>query len=160
MAISLMVLLLPLLLVFGACQVLFDGDEPPLADPAPALADARNAALFRIDEPTDLGDGWRPVRASFRRGEQGATLRIGYHGPDGGGVQLVQSNVPVDTLLPTELTAQAQAQGATEVAGRTWQRYSARPGELALVLLEPERTVIVVGSVPESVLRQLAGALR
>ena len=57
----------------------------------------------------------------------------------------MQSSVPPERLLPTELTAEGQPQGQTDLGGLTWQRYTARGNEQALVLLEPDRTVIVIG---------------
>ncbi|HEX5542243.1 MAG TPA: DUF4245 domain-containing protein [Micromonospora sp.] len=156
MAMSLLILLLPVALLFAFHQVVLDGDEPAVIDPAPAVETARVAGTFPVSEPAGLDARWRPIRADFRREESGHTLRIGYVTPNDEGVQLVQSNVPADRLLPAELTKSSQPRGTVEVAGRSWQRYSARPGEWALVLLEPERTVIVVGSTGESELRQLA----
>ena len=160
MALSLLVLLAPIALLFGFFQVVLDGDEPPVIDPEPAIAQARAVGAFPVSEPVGLNDDWHLVTARFRQEDGGHTLRIGYISPDGRGVQVVQSNRPAERLLPAELTADAQPLGETELAGRTWQRYRARPGEHALVLLEPERTVIVVGSTEESDLRYLAGMLR
>jgi hypothetical protein len=160
LAISLLVLLVPIALVFVFYQVVLGGDEPVRVDPAPAIAQARAAGAFPVSEPTGLESGWRSVSATFQSVDGGRTLRIGYISPEGRGVQLVQSNVPADQLLPAELTRNGQAQGSTEVAGRDWQRYSARAGERALVLLEERRTVLIVGDAAEGELRGLASALR
>jgi Protein of unknown function (DUF4245) len=160
MAVSLLVLLVPIALVFAVYRVVLGGDEPVRVDPAPAVAEARAANAFPVSEPTDLGSGWRPVSAVFQSVDGRRTLRIGYVSPEGRGIQLVQSNVPRAQLLRAELTSSGQAQGVTVVAGRDWQRYSARPGERALVLLEQRRTVIIVGDAAEGELRGLASALR
>jgi hypothetical protein len=160
MAISLLVLLVPIALLFAFYRVVLGGDEPVQVDPAPAVAQARAANAFPVSEPVGLGGGWRPVSAAFQQGDGGRTLRIGYVSPEGRGVQLVESNVPPERLLPTELSRGGQQQGPTEVAGHGWQRYTARATERALVLLEPDRTVIVVGDAPEAELRELAAALR
>ncbi|GAA2058119.1 hypothetical protein GCM10009779_55430 [Polymorphospora rubra] len=159
MAISLLVLLVPIALVFGFYRIFLGADEPVVIDPAPAVAQARSAGAFEVIDPTGVDDGWRPVTANFNGADGSATLRVGYVSPEGEGVQLVQSDVPAETLLPQELTADGQPQGVIEIGGRTWQRYTARPGERALVLLEPERTVMVVGSATEAELRDLADAL-
>jgi hypothetical protein len=160
MAFSLLVLLIPIALLIGFYRLVLGGDQPVVVDPAPAIAEARAAHAFPVSEPVGLRAGWRPVRAGVQRADGGATLRVGYLSPAGGGVQLVQSNVPVERLLPAELSTGAQPQGATDLVGHRWQRYATRPDERALVLLEPGRTVIVVGSVQEDELRELAGALR
>ena len=159
MAISLLVLLVPIALLLTFYRVVLGGDEPTRDDPAPAIAQARAVNAFPVSEPVELPDGWRPIRATFRQADGGRALRIGYVSPEGRGVQLLESNVPPERLLPAELTRNSQPQGATEVAGRSWQRYTARAGERALVLLEPERTVIVVGDAAEAELRDLAASL-
>lgn len=160
MAISLLVLLVPLALLLAFYRGFLGGEQPTVVDPAPALEQARAANVFPVAEPAGLGSDWRTVNARFRQATEGATLRLGYLSPEGRGVQLVQSNVPAERLLPAELTEQSQPQGAVDLAGRSWQRYTARGNERALVLLEPDRTVIVAGEATENELRELADAVR
>ncbi|MGB2568266.1 DUF4245 family protein [Micromonospora citrea] len=160
MALSLLVLLVPIALLLAFYRGFLGGEQPTVVDTAPAYEQARSANAFPVSEPVELGSGWRTVSASYRTVEGGANLRVGYLTPEGRGVQLVQSNVPPEKLLPNELTAQGQPQGPTDVGGRNWQRYTGRGNDQALVLLEPDRTVIVVGDARENELRQLAGALR
>lgn len=160
MAISMLVLLVPIALVVAVYRGFLGGEQPVTVDPAPAIEQARTANVFPVAEPVGLGDDWQVTRARFRQEEPGATLRLGYLSPEGRGVLLVQSNVPPDQLLPQELTEQSQPQGTVELADRSWQRYSARGSERALVLMEPERTIIVVGQASENELRELANAVR
>jgi hypothetical protein len=159
MAISLVVLLVPVFLFVLVYRVVFDGDRPVVVDPSSAIMEARAAGAFPVAEPTGLDSGWRTVSARYQPGADGALLRLGYLTPGGDGLQLVQGNVPADRLLPQELTNKGRPDGQVDLAGTIWQRYQARPGELALVLLEPTRTVIVIGSSAESDLRTLAGAV-
>ncbi|HEY0700718.1 MAG TPA: DUF4245 domain-containing protein, partial [Micromonospora sp.] len=146
MAVSMLVLLIPIALLLGVYRVLFDGDEPVRYDPAPAVEQARAARAFPVSEPVGLADDWRTISAKFTRVAGGpsagspaalpgasptasggsAILRIGYVSPDQAGVQLVQSNVPVGELLTTELTDAAQQVGTVTLGGRQWQRYTAR----------------------------------
>ncbi|MGK5738363.1 DUF4245 domain-containing protein [Micromonospora sp. URMC 103] len=160
MAISLLVLLIPIALLLAFYRGFLGGDQATPVDPAPAIEQARSANAFPVSEPAGLGDGWRTVTARYQTVDDGSSLRLGYLTPEGQGAQLVQSNVPAERLLPSELTEKAQPQGQTDLAGRNWQRYTARANEQAFVLLEPNRTVIVVGDARESELRQLAGSLR
>ncbi|MCM0678955.1 DUF4245 domain-containing protein, partial [Micromonospora phytophila] len=160
MAISLLVLLVPIALLLAFYRGFLGGDQPTTVDPAPAVESARAANAFPVSQPADLGEGWRTVNANFQSVEGGSTLRIGYLTGEGRGAQLVQSSVPPERLLPTELTAEGQPQGQADLGGRTWQRYTARGNEQALVLLEPNRTVIVVGDARDNELRHLALALR
>ena len=87
-------------------------------------------------------------------------LRIGFETPRDGTLQLIEGNVAPDTMLSRELGSGARATGQVDIGGRSWQAYTARKGERALVLQEPERTVIIVGAADDAELRELAGALR
>ncbi|MGC4878150.1 DUF4245 family protein [Micromonospora sp. DT43] len=159
MAISLLVLLIPIALLLAFYRGFLGGDQATTVDAAPAIEQARSANTFPVSEPQGLGSGWRTVSARYQTVDGGANLRIGYLTPEGRGVQLLQSNVPAERLLPAELTDQSQPQGPTELGGRTWQLYTARGNQQALVLLEPTRTVLVVGDARDNELRDLAGAL-
>ncbi|WP_328650965.1 DUF4245 domain-containing protein [Micromonospora sp. NBC_00330] len=160
MAISLLVLLVPIALLLAFYRGFLGGDQATTVDPAPAIEQARSANVFPVGQPQGLGADWKTVSARYQTVEGGANLRLGYLTPEGRGVQLLQSSVPADRLLPAELTSQAQPQGPTELAGRAWQLYTARGNQQALVLLEPTRTVIVVGDARDNELRELAGSLR
>ncbi|HET6213302.1 MAG TPA: DUF4245 domain-containing protein [Micromonosporaceae bacterium] len=158
MALSLVVLLIPVLLIVLAYHALQGGDQPIVIDPAPTVARAQATAAFPVAVPHDLAAGWRPVSATYAPAGGGSTLRIGYLTPAGAGVQLVQSDVPVDALLAAELGAGRQLRGAEEVDGRAWQRYAARHDETAYVRTENRRTIIVIGPASAGELRALAAA--
>lgn len=159
MALSLLVLLVPIVLLLAFYRGFLGGDQPATVDPNPAVEQARAANAFPVSRPEGLDRDWRTVSARYQTEAAGGTLRIGYLTPEGRGAQLVESSVPADKLLPAELKG-GQPQGAVDLRGGTWQRYAARNNEQALVLLEPNRTVIVVGDAGENELRQLATALR
>ncbi|WP_213452703.1 DUF4245 domain-containing protein [Rhizomonospora bruguierae] len=155
---SLLVLLIPVVVVVAIYRVVQGGDQPVVVDPAPAVADARAAKAFPVAEPAGLPSGWQPIRATYRD----RTLRIGYRTPKGGGVQLVERPGTTDPgqAIHAELSDTARPLGTVDIAGRTWQRYAGRPGESGLVLLEPSRTVVVLGNAAEAELTSLAAALR
>lgn len=159
MILSLAVLLVPIALFLTFYRVVLGGDEPIRLDPGPAIQDARQAALFPVAEPTGLGDDWRVATATFRRQPPAGTLRIGYVDPSDAGVQLVQSNVAAETLLPAELTKDAEVTGQFRTPLGVWRRYDTRPREEALVLTEPARTIIVVGTTDRNRLEELASSL-
>ncbi|MGC4893217.1 DUF4245 family protein [Micromonospora sp. DT31] len=160
MLLSLLILLVPIALLLAFYRGFLGGDSPATVDPAPALEQARAANAFPVSAPTGLGSDWHTINARFRTGSDGSTLRIGYVTPEGRGAQLVESNVAAEKLLPVELP-EGQPQGAADLPdGLSWQRYTARGNEQALVLLEPNRTVIVVGDAGEAELRRLATSLR
>jgi Protein of unknown function (DUF4245) len=156
--ISLAVLLVPVFVLVGGYQLISGRNEPVEVDTAPALAEAE-AAGMAVAAPAGLADGWVPVSAVFQRPAGGLTLRIGYITPDGPSVQLVQSTVPAERLLPSELPDGAQPAGTVDVAGEPWQPYQNQDGERALVHLAPDLTTMVVGATSEAQLRDLAASL-
>jgi hypothetical protein len=158
MAMSLLVLLIPIAIVVSCQKFLFDGDKPIAVDPRPAVADARAAAAFPVAEPATPA-GWTVTSASFRRPAGGATLRLGYVDPDGKPVLLVQSSVPPAQLISAELGDTAKSAGTVPVGATAWERYASTRGEPALVLRADKRTVIVVGDTGEDAVRTLAAAL-
>ncbi|WP_344126105.1 DUF4245 domain-containing protein [Luedemannella flava] len=159
MARSMVVLLIPVAIFVGIYRF-YGGEDVVLVDTAPAYAEARAAKAFPVLEPAGLADGWRPVSAAYRTGADGGVLRIGYLAPDDGQIQLVQSNRPADLLVADELGAAGEGRGTVNEAGLSWQVYTVRGDEHALVSVGPDRTVIVVGSAEVATLRTLAGALR
>ena len=158
MATSMVVLLIPVVIVVGLFRF-FGGEDVVTTDTQPAFDAARAASAFPVFEPKDLGDGWRSIRSVYGAEEGGSALRVGYVTPAGGGVQLVESNQPVEAVIRHELGESVVPTGTVDVAGRTWQSYTVRNGERALLLLEPGRTIVIVGSAGESELTELAAAL-
>lgn len=155
---SLAVLLVPIALVLLFFQFIGGDREVTVVDPRPAIAEAKAAGLPAV-APRGLPDGWKPTSAVTRVKGGAVTLRIGYVSPSGGFAQLIESNADAASLLRGELGGN-RPDGTVKLAGRDWQRYPGRDSERALVLTEPERTVIVVGQAPESELRTLAASLR
>jgi hypothetical protein len=149
----------PIALLLTFYRAVLGGDEPVRVDPSSAIQEARQAALFPVAVPGGLGDDWRATTATFRRQPEGATLRIGYVDPDDDAVQLVQSSVAPETLLPVELSEDAEVVGTFRAPNGVWRRYDARPGEGALVLAEPGRTIVVIGTTDRDNLDTLARSL-
>ncbi|GGQ41080.1 DUF4245 domain-containing protein [Couchioplanes azureus] len=159
MVMSLAVLLVPIALLLLFYRLVLDGDKPISVDAAPTLQQARAANVFPVSEPQGLGADWHVQTATFKREPGGATLRLGYADPGGDSLQVVESSVATATLIPAELGKEPKAVGTYRAGARTWQRYDARPGENALVLLEKGRTIIVVGKADSAYLEKLAAAL-
>jgi hypothetical protein len=157
MALSLLVLLVPIIVLLGVYRFL-GGESPTVVDPSSAYADARAAHAFPVTEPA-VPPGWQPVSSAFRRGDAGSVLRVGFRSPGGGTAQLVESNVSAGTLVTAELGAGARDEGGASLDGQEWHRYVASGGDHALVLSQPDRTVIVMGRAPDAELAQLAASL-
>ncbi|MBB4759882.1 DUF4245 domain-containing protein [Amorphoplanes digitatis] len=159
MAMSLGILLVPIALLLLFYRLVLDGDRPVSVDAEPTVRQARAAAAFEVVVPQGLGDDWHTVSATFERGKDGATLRIGYVDPDSDPIQLIESSAPTEKLIPVELGDDPEAIGTFRDGGRTWQHYDARPGENALLLLEKGRTIIVVGTTETESLERFAASL-
>ncbi|MBB4747126.1 DUF4245 domain-containing protein [Actinoplanes lobatus] len=141
---SLLVLLVPIALCLTFYRVVLDGDKPISIDPAETIQTAQRA--FPVAQPRGLGeDDWHVSSAAFRRVDGGATLRIGYVGPAGKAMQLVQSTVAPTTLIPAEVGDSGKRTGAYRTDERVWMEYAGRPGETALIFTEPARTIVIIG---------------
>ena len=161
MALSLGILLLPIVLLLLFYRVVLDGDKPISVENAEStIQQARSAAVFPVAVPQGLGDDWHTVSATFKRDTDGATLRLGYVDPDDDPLLLVESSVPTEKLLPAELGANPKGVSTYSDGARTWQRYEARKGENALLLLDKGRTIIVVGKAESKSLESFASSLR
>jgi hypothetical protein len=159
MIMALAVLLAVVFTVFGIYRCT-GGDAAPTVDAAAAYEQARSGGAFPVLQPQGLGTKWRAVSALYQPDAAGSVLRVGFQTPQNGNLQLVEGNVAPDTMLARELGAGGKPTGQVDLNGRSWQTYTARKGERAMVLQEPERTVIIVGAAADAELRTLASALR
>jgi hypothetical protein len=139
MVFSMIVLMIPVLLIVLAYRNLYGGDTVVTVDPTGAIAAAQRAGLTPTPPTTGPTD-WQTVAAQFQDG----TLRLGLHGPDGEGLQLIQSTRPAAELVRSELDAAAVPHGELVVDERSWQRFTAGDKE-ALLLDLPTSRVLVIG---------------
>jgi hypothetical protein len=158
MALSLAVLIIPIALLLIFYRVVLNGDAPTDVDPSPTIQEAQQAQAFPVAVPK-LSDKWHVSAATFARTAGGATLRIGYVDPDKNPLQLVESSVPPETLLPAELGATAKPVGTFRASAGIWRQYDAKPGEQALVLSDTTRTIVIVGRTSLTNLQNLATSL-
>jgi hypothetical protein len=158
MALSLLVLLVPIFVLLAAYRFL-GGESPTVVDASSAYDTAKAAKLFPVTEPTGLPAGWQSVSSAFQRGDAGGVLRVGFRSPSGGIAQLLESNVDAEALVRGELGQAARVEDTLSLDGLDWQRYVTEEGERALVLRQSNRTVIVVGQAPVEELAVLAAAV-
>ncbi|MGH3742377.1 MAG: DUF4245 domain-containing protein [Micromonosporaceae bacterium] len=161
---SLAILLIPIGAILLLFQYLGGGDDVVVVDPAPKLAAARQAGL-EVAKPTGLSKQWRPTSAVLRERGDSTTLRIGYVSPSGGYAQLIETNGDPAKLLSRELSGGAGAdRGAgpeiVKINGAEWRKHQGRGEEHALVRVEKERAIVVLGRAPLKELRTLAASLR
>lgn len=95
MAISLIVLLIPVMLVIVAYRTLYHGDSVVTVDPTETIASAGRAGITDLP-PTTAPQGWSIINATFRQG----TLRIGYLDQRQKGIQLVQARGALEQPRP------------------------------------------------------------
>lgn len=160
MAISIGLLLVVVFSLFGLYRCL-GGDDAVTVDPDSVYEEARDAGDFPVLTPKGLSGDWKAVSADYQPNSGGATLRVGWRSPAGGGIQLIESDMVPASLVSRELGADAAPTGnAVDEGGRQWQVYSARNGETAYVFQEPERTVIVTGKAKEEEMREFIRSLQ
>ncbi|MEU8000023.1 DUF4245 family protein [Catellatospora sp. NPDC049111] len=140
MALSLGVLLVPLLLVVLGYRLFYGWDTAVTVDPANAIASAERASFAPL--PLAAPEGWQTVTAKWEPG----VLRIGYLDPDNHGARLVQSRAALDTLVKDELDGKAVADGETVVGAVTWQRFRGPDEQTALARTAGNTTTLLIGA--------------
>lgn len=159
MVYSMAALLVPILIGVGVWRYLGSGHEVNTVDPNPTIQQARAAARFPVAVPSGLGDDWKVTSAANDEKASTLTMRIGYVTPDGGFAQLVESNEDSAKLLAGSVPAGARPNGSIHVAGHDWARYTGEKNRAVFALMEPKRTIMVVGQASDTELRTLAGSL-
>ncbi len=131
-----------------------------VVDPSNTYAGARTAAHYPVLVPR-LPATWRVTSATDQPTEGGhLTLRVGLLTPTGQYAQLVESDLPRNTLLHRELSA-VRPLGSVPVRGAQWQQLAARKsGDRAIARTDGGVTYLVFGSAGLAELGVLAGSLR
>lgn len=156
MALSMLVLLVPVFLLVGFYRFI-GNEEPPTVDTTEVYGSVERAGQFTPLKPADLPQGWRIASAAFTDG----VLRVGVTAPSDGAMQVVQSAQLAATLIPAIIGTGGAAGAPVTVNGAEWQRHDdGRPGERALIQSSTGRTVIIFGRATDSQLQRLATALR
>lgn len=139
MALSLGVLLIPVLLLVLGYRLFYGWDTAVTVDPANAIASAGRASFAPL--PLAAPDGWQTVTAKWEPG----VLRIGYLDPGNNGARLVQSRAALADLVKDELDGKAQADGEAVIGSATWQRFRAPDGQTALARSAGNTTTLLIG---------------
>jgi hypothetical protein len=153
MALSLIVLLVPIILILAIYRGLHGGDALATVDPAPEIARAAQAGLTLV--PRELPADWKVATASYNGLDK--TLRLGYLTGGNGGLQLVEAQR--DGLAKAELSKTAAQTGTVSVGGVEWQTWTGRADENGLVRTVGGITIVISGRVPQADLVDLAAHL-
>ncbi len=159
MTYSMLVLLVPVALMVALYRFL-GGEAPTVVDPSGTYSDAAARAGWQVVQPRPVPAGWRATSAGTAEEHGALTLRVGYLGPSGAYAQLTESGGAADTVLTDALGSGPRPAGTADVGGQTWQEYTAKDGERALVLLTPRRTLVLAGRATNSQLESFAAALQ
>jgi uncharacterized protein DUF4245 len=159
MAKAVLVLLAPVAILVALYVFFFGGNNVIQVDPSQSYADARASAHFTVLQPAGLPTTWKSVSAQFEPGAT-STLRVGYLAPDGGGIQLVETNEAAKTVIASELGSVGSLAKSVNAGGLTWGVVNAKDSALALVDTESGRTVIITGHASQAELQEFAASLR
>lgn len=160
MALSMAVLLVPIFVLLVVYRVFFAGDAPIAVDAGETYATAQHGAHFTVQVPRDLPPGWTPIAAKFETVTDGSVLRVSYVPPARTGLQLVESDRPVNSLLPDELGSDAQPGNLIDIGGLQWRTYPvAKGGGRALVLAADGYTTMISGTASDADMRTFAASL-
>lgn len=160
MVYSLLALLVPILIAFGAWQYLNSDRQVSTIDPSESITEAHQSARFHVITPHGLSDGWKTTSADTSLSGKTVTLRLGYVTPSGGFAQLVESNRDSAILLAGSVPPGARPAGTERIAGAPWAKYTGEKNHAVLALLQPHRTILVVGQTSDTEMRALAASLR
>ncbi|MET7425300.1 DUF4245 domain-containing protein [Dactylosporangium sp. NPDC005555] len=156
MALSMLVLLVPVFLLVGFYRYL-GHEDPPAVDADEVYGSVQRAGQFTPLKPSELPPGWRIASAAFTDG----VLRLGVTAPSDGAMQVVQSAQPAATLIPAIIGTGGTPGAPVSVNGTDWQRHDdGRPGERALTQSATGRTVVIFGRATDAQLQRLASSLR
>lgn len=152
------VLIVPVGILFGLYVWFFGGNNAIAIDPSSSYSDARAAAQFTVEQPQSLPKGWTAVSSDYEPGPP-AVLRVGYIAPDGDGIQLMETNQASGKVLPAELGTFPADSPAVNIGDATWGFVDGSRNS-GLVVVDGNRTILVMGKASESDLIAFARTLR
>ena len=153
MVLSLGVLLVPIMLIVWFFQRTPDRPTVQPVDATAAASAAQRQASFPVLVATGLPDGWVPVKATWTpKGGQllghgtaeADTWIVGYQTPDAVYLSVSQQAGSLPDFV-TEMTAGADPDGTSTVAGQAWQRYRASSGQDRFLVRVTSRDTTIVG---------------
>jgi hypothetical protein len=159
MIISMAALLVPILIAVGVWHYLSSDRQVTVVDAKPAIAQARQADRFPVAVPQGLDSDWKVTSAETTDKQGTVTLRLGYVTPSGGFAQIVESNGDAAKLLADAVPKHARPTGSQHIGGADWARYTGDKNNRVLALMQPDRTILVVGQTNDDEMRTLAGSL-
>lgn len=168
MVLSLAVIMVPVVIIWGLLTWTPDEPEVPTVNLAPALTTARAEAPYPVLAPSALPDGWRATSVRWARTGQpwtrdtraaGNWWQVGYLSPNQIQYSLNQRDGDPAGWLGS-LTREGVAEGRLSVVSRDWERWVSRDGRTrSLVRRDPAATVVLVADTGYEALAAFAGTL-
>ncbi|MFG2906268.1 DUF4245 domain-containing protein [Kitasatospora sp. NPDC048286] len=139
-----------------------NGDPVHVVEYKVAAASAKRAAPYPLLAPEGLPEKWRATSVAYRPADQnngkGNAWHLGFVTPSGQYAAVEQSDVSRDSLV-SDYVKGAKADGASEVAGRTWDRLQGEK-DRALAAQTGVGTTLLTGTASYEELAELAQALK
>jgi hypothetical protein len=138
-----------------------DGDGVKVVEYRVAAASAKRAAPYPLLVPEGLSDKWRATSLKYTAPQVGkgtAVWHLGFVTPAGQYAAVEQSDAARDEVLDAKV-AGGRPDGASEVAGRSWERVQGTKSR-ALVVPSGSATTLVTGTASYEELAELAAALK
>lgn len=168
MALSLAVLLVPIVLIVWFFTRTPSEPQVDTVDWKPTLAQARAKAGYPVLAPAAVPEGWRVTKARYAaRGEvwvgstsaAGNRWELGLLDADQVYLAVDQSDEPASSFI-SSVTRQGTEDGTTTVESRRWTRYLSADGRTrSLVRTVGRSTAVVVGDAGYDKLAQFAAML-
>lgn len=141
-----------------------DRQDTPVrsVDYSASLRAAQADGELRVWAPPALPTGWKATSASYTGGRSPA-WHLGLLTDDGDYVGVEQSRDSPSALVTEFVDADAERGADVTIDGRTWQTWRDSGGDYAVVREldgAARESLLVVGSAPEGVVRDLATRLR
>lgn len=158
MILSLAVLLAPIGAFFLLWNFLTADEQVREIDPSGDYSQAAGLGLD-VREPSGLSEEWKPVSSGVSHEAGAVTLRVGYHTPDGAGIQLIESDGPSEETMLQELGEAPRPSGSVAAGGREWLSYVTVDSYNAVVFSDDDLTLVVYGDAEIAELEEFAAAL-
>lgn len=153
-----------IVVVVGAMALVVNARQQeniPSVDYSSDAAAVGAIAPFPVSVPEGLPDGWVPTSSNVDSGGAGTpvTWTLGFATPEDR-----HAEMSVSSADPAEFVAEhigkGDPEGAADVRGESWERYSLGKGRYALVYQGEAATTVVSGSTGYTELGVLAGSLK
>lgn len=159
-----MIILLVVIFGFVALRGLSRNDlevparEVPSQQLAQVTAAARDEGGLAAPVPTPLPDGWKVTSVTYRPGPD-PTWHLGTLTDQGRYLGIEEKDASARSLAEEFVDAEAVEGEAVEIGGRSWSTWTDEDGDYAVATEVGERTVLVGGSAPDDVVRDIAAGL-